>query len=369
MKGVYQETIEGLHDPMNIPTSPYPRSKLIKGIRWLTEPIRYPGSNGDAWSCTWADDGHIYSTADDCTGIENSNNSNLALFRIEGESPTHRINLVNPMDPYGGICYHDRSDTWKANGLICIDGVLYMSVSQHSSAFEYGDLIQRTYDASIIKSTDHGKTWSPKTRDPMFPSPRFSTPYFVQFGKNYEGAMDEYIYAVGGTSWNNGNYLTLGRVPRNLIGNLRAGDWEMFDGFDAQANPKWWQYQPNAQWRQEQPIFKFRNCTSMTGMHYVPAIDRFLLPEWAYVDLDSADPWRQTFFHLYEAPKPWGPWSLVHVEEDFGKAWYNPSLPSKWFEEEGRRMWMVCGGDFNKCRSADPNSDYAFFARKFEFVL
>ncbi len=116
----------------------------------------------------------------------------------------------------------------------------------------------------------------------------------------------------------------------------------------------------------------------MTGMHYVPAIDRYLLPEWAYVDLDGKDPWRQTFFHLYEAPKPWGPWSLAHVEEDFGHSWYNPSLPSKWFEEGGRRMWMVCGGDFARLRSDgpfvpwgthDPNWDYAFVTRKLELVL
>lgn len=31
---------------MIIRTSPYPQSKLIKGIRWLTEPIRHPGSCG-----------------------------------------------------------------------------------------------------------------------------------------------------------------------------------------------------------------------------------------------------------------------------------------------------------------------------------
>jgi hypothetical protein len=181
---------------MNIPTPPYPRSDLIKGIRWLTEPIRYPKSHGDTWSCTWADDGQIYSTADDCSGIDNSNNSNLALFRVEGMPPSHTVGLVNPMDAYGCWCFHDRSDSWKAAGLICVDGVLYMAVSQHSGATEYGDLIQRTYDASIIKSTDHGKTWSCKTRDAMFPSPRFSTPFFVQFGKNYDGAMDEYVYAI-----------------------------------------------------------------------------------------------------------------------------------------------------------------------------
>jgi hypothetical protein len=189
---------------MTLPSNPYPRSKVIRGIRWLTEPIRYPGSHGDTWSCTWADDGHMYVTADDCKGIDQSNRSNLALFKVEGMPPTHKIALINPMDAYGSMGFHDHADSWKANGLICVDGVLYMGVSQHSGAKEYGDLVQRTYDASIIKSTDHGKTWSCKQRDPMFPSPRFSTPFFVQFGKDYQGAMDDFVYAVAGSSWNNG---------------------------------------------------------------------------------------------------------------------------------------------------------------------
>ena len=177
--------------------------------------------------------------------------------------------------------------------------------------------------------------------------------------------MDEYVYAVAGTSWNNGNYLTLGRVPRALLPRLDGQDWEIVNGFDARHEPIWKPYRLHES-REERPIFKFRNHTSMTGMHYIPAIDRFLLPEWAYVDLDGPDPWRQTFLHLYEAPKPWGPWSLVHVEEDFGNAWYNPSLPAKWFEDGGRRMWMVCGGDFAQRRTKD---DYAFFVRKLELIL
>ncbi|MDD5705853.1 MAG: hypothetical protein PHR35_08000 [Kiritimatiellae bacterium] len=349
---------------MNIPHIPYPKSNCIKGIRWLTEPIRYPDSHGDTWSCTWADDNHLYSTADDCYGIKKSNNSNLALFRVEGFPPKHTVSLVNPMDAYGNAGFHDRADSWKANGLICVDGILYMAVSQHSGAYEYADLIQRTYDASIIKSDDHGKTWSCKRRDPMFPSPRFSTPFFVQFGRDYQGAMDDWVYAVSGASWNNGNYLTLGRVPKALIGNLNAHDWEMFNGLDDQSQPTWEKYGTGVV-RPGKAVFQFRGYTSMTGMHYVPAVHRFLLPQWAYVDLDGPDPSHRTFFHLYEAPKPWGPWSLVHVEENFGNAWYNPSLPAKWFEDGGRRLWMVCGGDFANCHK---NQDYGFFVRQFELV-
>ena len=354
-------------EPIIIPQSPYPQSKVIKGIRWLTKPMVFPGSDGDTWSCTWADDDRIYSTGDDTNGINKDTFSNLAFFKVEGTPPSHQVSLVNSMSAYGKACERDPIDSWKANGLICVDGVLYMSVSQHSGALDYGDFIQRTYDASIIKSTDHGRTWSPKRRLPTFLSPRFSTPFFVQFGRNYEGAMDDYVYAVSATSWNNGNHLTLGRVRRDLIGRLEGGDWEMFAGLEPDGNPRWQQCRLHVAW-DEWAIFKFRNFTSMTGMHYVPAIDRFLLPEWAYVDLDGADPWRQTFLHLYEAPKPWGPWSLVHVEEDFGNAWYNPSLPAKWFEDGGRRMWMVCGGDFMS-RRAVKRPDYSFQVRQLELIL
>jgi len=350
--------------------SPYPQSKTIKGIRWLGERIRYPGSLGDTWSCTWADDGEIYSTADDGTGINDSNNSNLALFKIEGKPPEHKISLVNPMSQYGTGGEYDRADSWKANGLICIDGVLYMGVSQHSSAIDYPDGVQRTYDGSIIKSTDHGKTWSCKRINPMFPGPRFSTPFFVQYGKNYEGAIDEFVYIVSGTSWNNGNALTMLRVARNFISNLNASNYEVFTGLDQKGEPKWAPYDP-AKRLEMGSIFKCRNYTSMTGIHYFPALKRFLLPEWAYADLDGPDPWFRTVFHLYEAPKPWGPWSLAHVDEDFGNgAWYNPSLPSKWFEEDGRKLWMVCGGDWGVRRlPASKESEYAFFARQFELIV
>src|SRR6266478_1344774 len=64
--------------------SPYPKSDVIKGIRWLTENQPYMPSNGDVWSCAWADDDNLYSAADDCGGINNSNTSNLAVFRIPG---------------------------------------------------------------------------------------------------------------------------------------------------------------------------------------------------------------------------------------------------------------------------------------------
>jgi hypothetical protein len=345
--------------------SPYGTSETIRGVRWLTAPALYPRSHGDVWSCAWADDGEIYAAADDTRGIADDCDSNLAIFRVSGTPPDHTVTQVNPMAEYGRIGQREGQDTWKANGMTCVDGVLYLSVSQHSSAGDYPDKIQRVYDATIVESEDHGRTWSskPPAGRAMFPGLRFATPFFVQFGQDYGGCFDDHVYAVSNSAtWNNGNHMVLGRVRRDRIGRLDPADWEFFASADAQDNPSW---TPELV-RKPTAVFKFRGFTSMAGIQYVPAFDRFVLAQWAYTDLDGARPWRRTMLHLYEAPRPWGPWRHVHTEPDWGHAYYNPSLPAKWFEDGGRRGWMTAAGNFS--REPDAPFSYGFVVQKLELV-
>jgi len=348
--------------------SPYPASNAVPGIKWLSAPLKYPNCSGDTWSVTWADDGHVYAVADDTSGLKGSINSNLAIFCFEGRPPKHILHLVNPMSEYGGTGQVDRGDSWKGAGLVSVDGVLYLGVGQHSGGMDYPDNVQQAYDGSIIKSTDHGKTWSakPKAGQPWWIGPRFATPFFVQFGQDYRDAMDEYVYAVSNAAtWNNGNYMAMGRVRCNLLPNLNPKDWEFFIGADANNNPTWIKT-PFVANHPPQPkaIFRHRGYTSMTGIQYVPAVKRFVMPQWAYMDLDlpseGNNPWfLNTMLCLYEAPKPWGPWSLFHVDEKWGKGNYGPSIPAAWFDDGGRRMWMIYAG----CWMTD---DYAPILRQLE---
>jgi hypothetical protein len=334
---------------------PYPKSDCIQGIRWLTEPLLYPNSHGDVWAGTWADDGEVYAASDDTTGIDKAANSNLAINKISGTPPNHTAVTINPMREYGHPGWRDGLDTWKANGLVCVDGVLYLGVSQHSSAYDYPDNLQRVYDGSIVKSVDHGQTWSvkPAFGQPMFLGPRFGTPFFVQFGQDYAGAFDEYVYAVSnGCYWNNGNYMNMARVRRDRIANLDPADWEFFTGANKNNEADWVKTAIEAQRNGKGGIFKFRGQTSMTGIQYVPAVDRFILAQWAYTHPDDPRPWDQTSLYLFEAPKPWGPWKWFHVEENWGVSFYNPCLPSKWFEDGGMRMWMTAAGNFQQTPGA-----------------
>ena len=81
--------------------------------------------------------------------------------------------------------------------------------------------IQETWDASIIKSTDHGRNWSatPEIGKAIFPSRLFSNRFFVQHGKDRRGRTNgEYMYATSSDGvWNNGSEMILGRVRRDQI--------------------------------------------------------------------------------------------------------------------------------------------------------
>jgi hypothetical protein len=344
----------------------------------LGQPIRYPRSHGDCWFSTWADDGTLYVTSDDTQGFDQACNqrgqdpplgpltgpspvreygSNLAVHRIAGDRPPDiQGQTVNPMRQFGGWAERRPEDggMWKANGIACVDGVLYLSVSRHGSPFSEVH-IQETWDASIVKSSDYGQTWSetPRLGQATFPGHTFSTPNFVQYGQDGRGTADgadEYVYAVSSNGvWNNGSAMTLGRVRRDRIGRLDARDWEFVHGFDRDRRPVWRPRHDTAQY-----VFRAPGRTGMTGVHHLAPLGLYVLPQWHYTHLD--DPvrrWRATCFELYQAPAPWGPWTLFHVQHFEPEGWYNPVIPSKFVDEDGRRLWLFVAGDFLRSRTVD----------------
>jgi len=146
----------------------------------LGEPVQCPKSSGDLWTATWADDGNLYVASDDTSAFDAACSNNLAVSRVTGDVPPDlRGVTINCMKEYGGGSETRREDggMWKACGLTCLDGVLYMSVSRHLTCPTEPNgkwegrwspfWIQETWDASIIKSIDHGKTWS--GRSPVGP--------------------------------------------------------------------------------------------------------------------------------------------------------------------------------------------------------
>jgi hypothetical protein len=334
-------------------TSPAATIKAILGT-----PVGYqPYIHGDTWNPTWADDDNLYTIACDTLGnAQYPTNSNLAVYKFtDGPPPNIKVELVNSMPQFGKCTEVSPKDNccWKGSSMICVDGVLYLAAARNHYGIPSPEAyqIQQAWDSVIIKSSDHGKTWSdvPPIGQSMFPGRNFGNPAFVQYGK--DGAAgphgsDKYIYAVSNDgSWNNGNTMVLGRVPRDKIGDLKASDWEFVGDFTKDYQPVWSPRHDTAAF-----VFRAPGQAGSCGMAYLPGLNLYVLPQWHYPSLNQWPEeikWSWSRFQLYSAPSPWGPWSLFHTLDWQPQGFYNPAVLPKFTSADGKSFQMICAGDFS----------------------
>jgi hypothetical protein len=84
----------------------------------------------------------------------------------------------------------------------------------------------------------------------------------------------------------------------------------------------------------------------MTGIHYIKGLDLYIMPQWYYPHLEEFR-WTVTRWDFYSAPAPWGPWTLFHTQDFDPQGFYNPSIPSKFISEDGRKFWIFVAGFYN----------------------
>ena len=309
----------------------------------------YVQGNGDTWYATWADDGDLYVTSDDTTGFSGNCTSKglgsfvyVALSRLHGDDPTHFTGeTVNCLEAYSVPPDPKHDTSWKTTGITSIDGTLYLVVEQdtYEDAANLGKETAR--NATIVKSTDHGKTWSGSEADsvahPMFPGTRFGTPSFIQYGRDGAGGVDggeDYVYAISNEgSWDNSNSIVLGRVRRSDLPRLRGEDWEFY------ANGRW-----THELGESQPILREPNHLASSSGMYVPALHKYMLASWYYPNCTGyavpACDVHRTRWVWYEAAKPWGPWTKFWESEWFPQGYYNPILVNKFLSPDGTSGWV-----------------------------
>lgn len=360
----------------------------------------HPSSSGDTWYNTWADDGHLYATSDDSSGFDGSctgspatfkgacqggYGSNLVVNELDGPDPAHLTSpYQNCMTSYGdagatGDANCPDGSRWKTGGVLSVGGTLYVVVSRQSDAGnQYPDGYQRAQDASIIKSTDHGRHWtSPWSSDDtngaappcnttghydaMFPGSRFATVFFVNYGQDDAPSSvtdgnggDAYVYAMANDGYAyNGSNAILGRVPRSQIGSLDASKWQFYQnaGFSGGSgnDARNWTASAGA----ATPVLTASHHLSQASIQYVPGLHRYVLTSFFYDHFDQCWPWvfsstnsscsgadeaSQTTLSFYQAPAPWGPWTQFFSQETGGLATpglYDPTLVSKFMRVDG----------------------------------
>jgi hypothetical protein len=324
------------------------KAKAVKEIFFDIDNIhKWDNSQGDTWDPFWADDDQLYAFNCDGRGF-GSNVMNLAFNRLAGDSPSSLLgSQINQMHEYGKAG-QEGPDTasWKVCGQECIDNVFYAFVSRDVYGSQSKDplLRQLSLNASLIKSTDRGLTWTRSAKDnydhPMWPGAAFGAPFFIHYGRNggqvSQDGANEYVYAVSTNGfWNDGDSLVLARIRRLHLPRLNALDWEYYAGGDGDIAANWSNRIENAAAILNRPA----KC-GQTPICYVPTLGIYLLISW--YNTEKMTKWfepNEMIYDFYQASHPWGPWTFVSSQNDRfmgpGYHMYGPSICAKFQEQHG----------------------------------
>ncbi len=308
---------------------------------------KWDDSNGDTWDPFWADDGALYAFNCDGRGF-GRDAMNLAFNKLSGHVPDALVgSQVNPMSEYGkGNQKGPDNATWKACGHECIDGVFYAFVSRNTYGNDSHDSLTRqtAMNASLIKSTDRGHTWTRSAQEnyerPMWPGGSFGAPFFVHYGRNggrvKQDGASQYVYACSTNGfWNDGDTLILGRVLRSRLSRLHSADWEYLAEPAGSQTSSW-----SRSIKHAVPILDRPSRCGQTPITFVSELGVYLLISW--YNTETMTHWFQPNrmrYDFYQAPHPWGPWTPAgSVDDSFlgpGRHMYGPSICAAFQQRRG----------------------------------
>lgn len=319
---LFNPVIEAIEEP------PYPQSDLISGVEFAPpETVLRFARGSDNWPVTWAGDDHLYTAYGDGNGFHPNTEIKLSLglCRVEG-SPPH-IKGLNIRTITGERVGDGRYGP-KASGMLMVEGTLYM-------------LVRNLSNSQLAWSDDFGQTW--EWADWRFTS-GLGCPTFLNFGKNYEDARDQFVYIYSNneeTAYKSSDKMILARVPKDKL--REKGYYEYLAGYTGNNNPVW-----SEDYQKRKAVFTNPGKCYRSGITYNKGLKRYL---WCQViqvsDRGTArGPRFEGGLGIYEAPEPWGPWKTVFytMDWDMGPG-ETASLPSKWMSEDGKSGYFLFSGD------------------------
>jgi len=306
---------------------PYPPSPVIRGIEWAPkETILRLAKGSDNWPVTWADDDALYTAYGDGNGFVPfvPRKLSLGFAKVLGTPPNIQgINIPSPT----GETLGDGARGKKASGMLMVDGVLYMWT-------------RNAGNAQLAWSRDHGATW---TWADWRLTPSFGCPTFLNFGRNYAGARDAFVYVYSfdsDSAYKPSDRMVLARVPKESIATRNA--YEFYERTPLSsgkrpAEPVW-----TKDIAQRGAVFVHPGRCYRSGISFNAGLKRYL---WVQV-VPGGDTRFKGGLGIYDAPEPWGPWTTVYFTEewDVGPG-ETSSFPPKWTSADGKTLHLVFSGD------------------------
>ena len=302
--------------------APYPASEFITKVEFapISDLIR-KACGSDNWPITWADDDNQYTAYGDGWGFEPKVEKKLSLgiAKVVGFPPDFQgVNIRTA----SGERIGQGKEGAKASGMLMVDGVLYM-------------LARNTGNSQLAWSADYGKKW--EWSEWKF-TESFGYPTFLNFGKNYAGARDNYVYIYSHDSdsaYLPGDRMVLARVHKKRIKDRRA--YEFFKGLDCCGKPIW-----TKDIKKRGAVFEHPARCYRSGIVYNAGLKRYL---WCQV-IPGGDTRAEGGFGIYESSQPWGPWRTVFFTRkwDIGPG-ETSSIPAKWISADGKTCYLLFSGD------------------------
>lgn len=313
-----------------ISPAPYPPSQIVRRLQWDDATVRIGSNVGDNWPITRIGGGRQITAWGDGPGFdEQPPRLSLGFARIEGSPPNVQgHDLATDIDTLQG----GGSSAIKASGLLMVDGMLYLWVRNYRPPGS-----EDFTNARLAWSSNEGTNWT--WADWHF-SDTFGCPEFVQFGPDYRGSRDDFVYIV--SQGNDSAYgyspdIVMARVPRSHV--AERNRYEYFAGSVAEGGAKW-----SSELAARKPIFHDPHGTQRVAVTYNAALKRYFLTT-------SHRPPGSTATHtaalgVFEAPEPWGPWRTVFYADHWSgtNRTYHHKFPTQWMSDDGRAMWLLYSG-------------------------
>jgi hypothetical protein len=310
---------------------PCPPSRVIRSIEWApaTSIVRQ-AKDGDNWPVTWGADDAIYTTWGDGTGFVPKVERKLScgFARVTGgPADFQATNIRSTAEQLG-----EGRKGKKGWGILSVGGTLYLWFGH---ADNDGGKMQLAW------SRDSAKSWT--FADWRFDE--FGMIGFVNFGRDYAGARDDYVYAYSHDhprADSPADRFVLMRAPKDRLTERNA--WQFLERLDERGQPAW-----TSDIARRGGVFQHRDGCLRSAMVYCPGLKRYLWwqqvpqPEGAK---DRGDTRFAGGFGIYDAPEPWGPWTTAYftTKWDVGPG-EHADFPAKWMSSDGRELYLVFSGE------------------------
>ena len=235
---------------------------------------------------TWADDDAQYTAYGDGNGFEPFVPEKLSLGFARVVGPPEDFTGINIRSATGER-KGDGAKGEKASGMLSVGGVLYLWA-------------RNAGNSRLARSSDHAKTWT--WCDWKFEA-GFGCPTFLNFGRDYAGARDDYVYVYspdGDSAYLASDRMILARVPKGRI--TERGAYEFFRGMSPEGVPLW-----TGDIAGRRSVFDHPGGCCRSAISYDAGLKRYL-----WCQTLPGDARFRGGFGVYDAPEPWGPWTTAY---------------------------------------------------------